>query len=79
MIISTEAEYMALSACSQEVKFVSMFIGKMNKVQKPSVIYKDNQGGVFLAKNRKFVILTNHIDIWHHLIRDMVEDKDIDM
>ena len=70
---------MALSACSQEVKFVSMFIGKMTRVQKPSVIYEDNQGDIFLAKNKQFIILTNHIDIWHYFMRDMAEDKNIDI
>ena len=29
---STEAEYMALSACTQEVKIVSMLLGEMNEV-----------------------------------------------
>ena len=36
---STEAEYVALSACAQEVKFVSMLLGEMIEVQNPSVIY----------------------------------------
>ena len=38
-LISTEAEYVALSTCAQEVKFVSMLLGEMTEVEKPSIIY----------------------------------------
>ena len=51
----------------------------MNEVQKPSVIYKDNQGAILPSKNRQIGIRTNHIDINHHFLRNIVEDKDIDI
>ena len=75
----TEEEYVALPAWAQEVKFVSMFLGEMTKVENISAIYEDNQGGIFLAKNRHVGIHTNHIDISHHFLREMVEEKDIDI
>ena len=51
----------------------------MTKVHKPSVIYKDNQGVVFLLNNRQVGIRTKHINIRNHFLRDMMEDKDIDI
>ena len=48
-------------------------------MEKPSIIYKDNQGAIFLAKNTQVGIRTKHIDIRHHFLRDMVEEKDIDI
>ena len=36
---STEAEYVAFSACVQEAKFVSMLMGEMTEVQNPLFIY----------------------------------------
>ena len=48
-------------------------------MQKPSVIYKDNQGANLLANNRQVGIRTNHIDIHNHFMRDMVKDKNIDI
>ena len=51
----------------------------MTEVQKPSVLYEDNQGAIFLAKNRQVGIRTKRIDICHHFLRDMVGDKDIDI
>ena len=70
---------MTLSACAQEVKFVSMFLGEITKVQKPSIIYEDNQGATFLANNRQVGICTKYIDIRHHFRREMVKKKDIDI
>ena len=48
-------------------------------MQKPWVIYKDNKGAIFLAKNSQVGIRTKHIDIRHNFLRDMVEDRDIDI
>ena len=76
---SMKSEYVALSACAQEVNFVSMLLREMTEVEKPSVIYEDNQGAIFLAKNRQVGILTKHINIRHHFLRDMAEEKYIDI
>ena len=56
-----------------------MLLGEMTEVEKPSVIYEDNQGAIFLAKNRQVGIHTKQIDIRHHFLRGMVEDKDSDI
>ena len=78
-IISTEVEHVALSACAQEEKFVSMFLGEMTEVEKPSVIYEDNQGKIFLANNRQVGIRTKPINIHNHFLQEMAEEKDIDI
>ena len=51
----------------------------MIEVQEPSVIYEDNQGTNFLVNNRQVGSYTNHINIRHQFLRDMVEDKDVDI
>ena len=51
----------------------------MTKVQKPVIIYKDNQGEVFLANNRWVGICKKYIYICHYFLRGMVEDKNIDI
>ena len=45
-ISSTEADYIPFSSFAQEVKFVSMFLREMTKVQKRPVIYEYNQGAI---------------------------------
>ena len=56
-----------------------MLLEEMTQVQKPSVLYEDNKVEIFLAKIRQVGIHTNHIDIFNPFLRDMVEDKDIDI
>ena len=56
-----------------------MLLEEMTRVQKPSYIYRENQGAIFLAKNRQVGIHEKHIDICHHFMRYKVEDKDIDI
>ena len=51
----------------------------MTKVKNTSIIYEDNQGTIFLANNRQVGICTKHIDICHHFLWDIVEDKYIDI
>ena len=68
---------MLISECAQEVKFVSMLLEEICEVQKPSIIYEDNQGAIFLANKSQVGMRTNHIDILHHFLRDVVKDKDI--
>ena len=50
----------------------------MTKLQNPFVIYEDDQGTIFLAKNRQVGIHTKRIDIRHHFLRYIVEDKNLD-
>ena len=76
---STEAEYAAMSACTLDVKFISMLLGEKTEVEYPSDIYEDNQGAMFQAKNRQVGIRTKHIDICHQFLQDMVEDKYFDI
>ena len=51
----------------------------MTEVQKPSAVYEDNQGTIFLANNRQVGMHTNHIDICHRFMWDTVEDKDMNI
>ena len=75
-MISTEANYVSLSEFSQEVKFFNMLMEEMSKLHKLAIVYKDNQGDFFLAKNRQFGICTAHVNIRDHFLRDMLADKD---
>ena len=42
-------------------------------------MYKDNQGAIFLANNRQVGMRPKHINIRQHFMRDMVEEKDMDI
>ena len=76
-LISTEAEYVALVECAQEVKFVRILLEEIYQVKNQLVVYEDNKRTIFLANNRQVGMRTKHIDICHHFLSDKVEDKDI--
>ncbi|WP_317202153.1 Ty1/Copia family ribonuclease HI, partial [Janthinobacterium sp.] len=71
---STEAEYVAASMCGTEVKFVTMLLDELKlDYPKPSVMFEDNTGAIFIMNNDQVGQRTKHIDIkWHH-IRDMIK------
>ena len=56
-----------------------MFLGEITEVKNISVIYEDNQGAIFLVKNSQVGIHKKPIDIRRQFMRNMVEDKYIDI
>ena len=75
---STEAEYVAASMCGTEVKFVTMLLDELKlDYPKPSVMFEDNTGAIFIMNNDQVGQRTKHIDIkWHH-IRDMIKSGEL--
>ena len=47
-----EADYVSLSECEQEVKFVNILVEEISEVQKPELFHEDNQGEIFLENIR---------------------------
>ena len=73
---STEAEYVALSQCIQDVIFLKQFVESMNeKIELPIVIHVDNTGSIDLANSWGSSGNSKHIDIRYHFIRNLVEDQ----
>ena len=76
---STESEYVALGECGQELKFICMFLQEIGVGKVPGVIFEDNEGAIFLAKNQQVGMRTKHIDVKYHFIRDLIKDKYLDL
>lgn len=45
----------------------------------PFPIYGDNQGSIFIASNPVQERRSKHIDIRYHYVRDLVEDKEVEI
>ncbi len=77
---STEAEYQALSECAQEAMFTKSLVEEITGIKTPSaLIYEDNLGAMFLAKNAQVSGRTKHIDVRHHFIRDLIREKSLEL
>jgi hypothetical protein len=75
---STEAEYVAMSNCATEVKFVRMLLREITgEEQETSILHEDNTGAIFMVNNSQVGARTKHIDIRHHHVKDMVEEKEL--
>jgi hypothetical protein len=79
---STEAEYMALMHATKEAIWLRSLISELKielRLTEPTLIYKDNQSCIALARNPVQHARTKHIDIQHHFIRDKVDSKEIEL
>ena len=77
---TTEAEYVALSAATQEAVWLSRLLTDIKAPPKaPILIKEDNQGTIAVARNPVFHNRTKHIDIKFHYVREALEDGIIDL
>jgi hypothetical protein len=77
---STEAELYGESSAAQDVMFeMNMLDEILGKALRPSIIYGDNMGAIFLARNLAVGQRTKHIDIRTRFITNLVESKQIEM
>ena len=72
---SCESEYISLSHCTQDVIFRRNLINEVAKHEDPAIIYEDNEGAIFLAKNQQVSMRTKHIDVRAHFIRDCIKNN----
>ena len=77
---STEAEYMALSDCSRQVMWLKSVLMELKRtVTVPVPICGDNQGSIFTGSNAYRDRRMKHIDIRYHYIRELVEEKEVEL
>jgi transposase InsO family protein len=75
---SCEAEYIALSACINEVVWIIAFLTELGfNLPTPVPIYCDNKSAKDLAHNPVHHERTKHIDIRYHRIREFILDGTI--
>lgn len=77
---STEAEYIALSSVTCELKWLKQLADELDKkIAKTITIFCDNQSSIKLASSDAYRPRTKHIDIRFHHIRELIEAKTIDI
>ena len=75
---STEAEYMALSQCTQEAIHLRSLLAAVGVIcDQPTTVFENNQGCIALAENPVNHQRTKHIDVRYHFTRDAVLDGTI--
>jgi hypothetical protein len=76
---SADAEYMALSASTQEALYLRMLCSDLHISCEdlPTVIHADNQSAMAMANNPTMTAANKHINIRHHFIRDHIKNEDV--
>ena len=78
--ISTEAEYVALSEAAHKACWLRNLYQEIGYApESPIIIKGDNDGSIAMAKNQQFHSRSKHIAIRWHWVRDLVEQKLIDI
>lgn len=71
---STEAEYRQLAKGASSVQFHQMLLEEIAHTEYPAIILEDNNGAIFLAKNKQVGKRTKHIDVKFHFVREFTTE-----
>ncbi|KAK2369168.1 putative mitochondrial protein [Trifolium repens] len=72
---TAEAEYIAAGSSCSELVWMKQMLKEYDVEQDALTVYCDNMNAINISKNPVQHSKTKHIDIRHHYIRDLVENK----
>lgn len=76
---TTEAEYIAAVEASTEMLWLKRFLQKLGLKEGEYVIFCDSQSAMDLSKDSMYHAHTKHIDIRYHWLRDVIEEKRLNL
>ena len=72
---TTEAEYVALALCLQELLYLKHLLSELGlKFTEAIPVYEDNQSCIKVASNPELHARTKHIDVRYFFVKDLVAD-----
>ena len=77
-----EAEFVAFSTAAQEAIWLKRFLyhfGVVEPVSQPVVVYSDSEAAIAYTKDPKYHGKTKHIDTRFNYVRDLTEQKELNM
>jgi hypothetical protein len=77
---STEAEYISRAHAAKEAIWLRQLLSELGiDTSSPTVLHVDNQSAIAIAKNPEFHDRTKHIDVRYHFLRQVVEDRTVEL
>ncbi|MCO5586434.1 hypothetical protein L7F22_040374 [Adiantum nelumboides] len=76
---TTEAEYMVATEATKEALWLSRLVGDLGMAGDAPTLHCDSQSAIALAQNLIFHAKTKHIEVRYHFIREVLEDKRIQL
>ena len=72
---TTEAEYVALALCLQELLYLKQLLMELGlQINEAIPVYEDNQSCIKVASNPELHARTKHIDVRYFFVKDLVAD-----
>ncbi|MCO5608820.1 hypothetical protein L7F22_063037 [Adiantum nelumboides] len=79
MLSTIEAKYVAASESCKKAIWLTHLVGDLRIVGEVPVLHCDSQSAIQLAWNPVFHAKTKHVDVRYHFIRDVLEDKHLQL
>jgi hypothetical protein len=76
---SCEVEYIAMAELAKELLWLRNLLADLGLVQGPTIVYCDNKSAIATALHTSVKARSKHIDTRHHFLRQLVEDKTIEV
>ena len=76
---TTEAEYVAATEACKEAVWLGRLVADLGIKIEMLELHCDSQSAIQLAKNPVFHAKTKHIDVKYHFIREVIDDKQIQL
>ncbi|KAL6348100.1 hypothetical protein AAG906_039255 [Vitis piasezkii] len=70
-----KVEYIVVGSCCSQLIWIKQMLKDYGIDQGTMVVFYDNTSAINISKNGVLHSITKHIDIRHHFIRNLVEDK----
>nr|GEU42455.1 retrovirus-related Pol polyprotein from transposon TNT 1-94 [Tanacetum cinerariifolium] len=77
-LLTTEAEYMALTEAVKEAIWLRELLEELGVELNRVIVNCDNQGAIHLSRNHVFHERTKHINVRYHFIREVLEAKTVE-
>lgn len=76
---TTEAKYIVVGSCCTQLLSIKQMLSDYGIRLGTMIVFFDNTSVMNISKNPIFPSRTKHIDIRHHFIHELVEDKFISL
>lgn len=74
-----EVEYMAASKAAKEALWLKGFMKELGILKGEVLLFCNSQSILCLAKNQVYHARSKHIDVWYHMIRELLNSREISL
>ncbi|XP_031257797.1 secreted RxLR effector protein 161-like [Pistacia vera] len=76
---TTEVEYVVVSNAFKEATWLQGILKEADLLNGTTIVYSDSQSAIHLSKNPVYHERTEHVDVRHHFVRDLIAKGEINL